>query len=122
MAARRGTAPGLGSPIAGLLDLLARRRLRQQPRRPRGPRLPPLRPPLEQISADLTRLAADLDHIERSDLPAKIARMRASGLAYDLVLIDACRALDVPLPGDAPLTPGGRLTAELELARAGLRW
>ena len=86
------------------------------------PGIPVWPPPLERLSADLTRLGADLDRIERSDLPAKAARLRASGLAYDLVLVDACRALEVPLPGEPPLRPGERLVAELELARAGLRW
>ena len=109
-----------------LLDACSRlaermRRGNGEPRR-RGPRVPPLRPPLETLSSDLTRLAADLDHIEASDLPAKIARIRATGLAYDLVLLDACRALDVSVPAEPPLTPRQRLAVELDLARCGLRW
>ena len=83
----------------------------------------PTHPPIERLGADLRRLAADLERIERSDLPAKVARMRATSLAYDGVLLSACRALEVPVPVPAPpLEPLDRLQAEAALAGQGLVW
>ncbi len=89
--------------------------------RPAVPR--PSRPPVERIAADLRRLSGYLDRLDRSREPAKIARMRAASWAYDDVLIEACRALEVPVDvGHAPLRPAERLFAEIELSRAGLVW
>ena len=79
-------------------------------------------PPLERHCADLRRLSQELDRLEASDLPAKGARLRAAGLAYDDVLLAACRALEVPAPARAPLAPLDRLETEAALARCGLLW
>jgi hypothetical protein len=83
----------------------------------------PRGPAIERLGADLHRLSAEICRIERSDAPAKVARMRAAALAYDDVLLEACRALDVPAPVPrAPLGPLERLEAEAALAREGLVW
>ena len=82
----------------------------------------PFRRPIERLTQDLRRLLTELDEIERSNPPAKVARLRAASLAYDGVLVAACRALEVDLPARPPLGPLERLEAEAELARHGLTW
>ena len=82
----------------------------------------PQGPPIERIGADLHRLSAEISRIESSDQPAKAARMRAVALAYDDVLVLACRTLDLEAPARPPLAPLERLEAEAALAREGLVW
>jgi len=61
--------------------------------------------PIQQVSADLVRLRAELESTEtRTDLPAKNLRLRALRAAYVDALYEACRRLDVSLP--AGLQPG----------------
>jgi len=69
------------------------------------------RPPVEQLAADLRRLDAAL-----RTLPRGTSRARQQGLlmAYDRVLTDAARALDVPHALDT-LPPG--LDRDLERVR-----
>jgi hypothetical protein len=63
----------------------------------RAPDPTPLGPPIEQIAANLRRLQAWLDIYDQPDpLPGKATKVTAAQLAYDCVLGDACRALDVP--------------------------
>ncbi len=78
--------------------------------------------PVQQIAADLRRLNAYLDEVERSDAPARAARLRAAVLAYDDVLLIACRTLEIPAPERAPLEPVTRLETEAALAQHGLVW
>ena len=89
--------------------------------RPRPVELP--RPPVEQLAADLRRLA----HAVR-DLPRGTSRARQRGLqmAYDDVLVAAARALAVPHALDT-LPPGldlelERIRVEGALEAAGLRF
>ena len=77
---------------------------------------------VEQIASDLRRLDAYLDELEHSDLPARAARLQATSLAYDDVLLIACRTLEVPAPDRAPLGPIARLETEAALAQRGLVW
>lgn len=49
-------------------------------------------------------------------------RLTAAALAYDYVLLSACRTLDVPQPQRLPLDPLERLVTEAELTRRGLTW
>ncbi len=77
---------------------------------------------VEQLAADLRRLAALLERTRRLDEPAMMERLRAAALAYDWVLLSACRTLDVPVPGTAPLDSMARLQAEAALAAQGLDW
>lgn len=77
---------------------------------------------VEQLAADLRRLAALLERTRRLDEPAMMERLRAAALAYDWVLLSACRTLDVPAPGTAPLDSMARLQAEAALAAQGLDW
>ena len=60
------------------------------------------RPPVEQLAADLRRLAAAVRHLPRG---TSRARQRGLQMAYDDVLIAAARALDVPHVLDT-LPPG----------------
>ena len=56
--------------------------------------------PIQQVRANLVRLRAELEATEtRSDLVAKNLRLRALRAAYVDALNDACKRLDVSLPG-----------------------
>src|SRR3990170_8010112 len=72
--------------------------------------------PVEQLAADLRRLAAHLEATYDTDEPAKMERLRAAALAYDWVLLSACRTLEVPLPPMPPLDAVSRLQTEAALA------
>ncbi len=67
---------------------------------------------VEQLAADLRRLAAELERCHVQDQPAKMARLTAAALAYDWVLLSAARTLDVPGAGAraaaAPRAAGDR--------------
>jgi hypothetical protein len=81
--------------------------------------------PVEQLAADLRRLAAYLETVYDTEQPAKMERVAAAALAYDWVLVSACRTLEVPEAATAsmpPLDPIERLTVEAALARHGLTW
>lgn len=87
--------------------------------------------PAQPTSAPLHRLASDLRRLEHEaerllDDPTVLARgqrLIALRHAFDLVLLDAARALEVPLPAQqAPFTREERFFATIELTRAGLRW
>jgi hypothetical protein len=86
------------------------------------PEVTPAAAPLQQLAADLHRLAVDIDRVEASDAPAKVARLRAVSLAYDDVLLIACRTLEVPAPERTPLRSVERLQTEAALAQQGLVW
>jgi hypothetical protein len=92
------------------------RRLRRQPE------LRPTGMPVQKLAADLTRLAAYFEQVDGSDAPAKAFRLRAAALAYDGVLLDAARTLQVPAPERPPLQPIERLQTEAALAQQGLVW
>lgn len=79
-------------------------------------------PSVEKIAADLHRINAYLDSIERSDAPARAARLKAAALAYDDVLLLACKTLEIPAPEGTPLEPVVRLQTEAALAQHGLVW
>lgn len=83
---------------------------------------PPPAPRLDHLAADLHRLARQLGEVERSDAPAKAARLRATAIAYDDVLLRACRTLEIESPGHTPLDPLERLETEAALAQQGLVW
>lgn len=77
---------------------------------------------VEQLAADLHRLANLLEQTYQTEQPAKMARLTAASLAYDYVLLDACRTLEIPTPQTAPLQAVDRLETEAALARSGLDW
>jgi hypothetical protein len=77
---------------------------------------------VEQLAADLRRLAAHLERAYVVDQPSKMERLTAAALAYDWVLLSACRTLDVTPPGEAPLASVERLEVEAALAARGLDW
>ena len=78
--------------------------------------------PVQKIAADLHRLNAYLEQLEHSDAPARAARLQAAVLAYDDVLLLACRTLEIPAPECTPLEPITRLETEAALAQHGLVW
>jgi len=90
-------------------------RLRPRPERPDTVSV-------ERLVADLRRLAALLEQTYATDQPAKMARLTAASLAYDYVLLAACRTLEIPTPQTAPLEAFERLETEAALARRGLDW
>lgn len=100
-----------------ILRIGARVRDRVAPRPPTADNMS-----VEQLAADLRRLAAHLERCYRVDQPAKMERLAAAALAYDWVLLSACRTLDVPVPGEAPLDAMDRLQTEAALAAQGLDW
>ncbi|MDQ1629250.1 MAG: hypothetical protein QOI54_2994 [Actinomycetota bacterium] len=91
------------------------RRLRRREVVPDGPAI-------ECLAADLHRLSLQLSRVERSNEIAKVFRLRATSLAYDDVLLCACRVLDVDTAAQAPLEPVERLQTEAVLAQRGLVW
>jgi hypothetical protein len=78
--------------------------------------------PVERLAADLHRLAGHLDSLEHSDQMHRATRLRAASLAYDDVLLSACRTLEVEVPDSTPLHPVERLQTEAALAQRGLVW
>ena len=77
--------------------------------------------PLEQVAADLRRLSAQLARVPAG---APMARRRGLQAAYDDVLVEAARLLEVPHALDA-VPPGRardveRLRVQTALATAGL--
>lgn len=82
----------------------------------------PVGPGLGRLRRDLTRLQRDYQALLRSDAPAKAARLRAVGLAYDDTLCACCVALEVEPPGRPPLDGAVRLQVEAALAQRGLDW
>lgn len=105
---------------AAVTDLVARgwRRVRRRGPLPSTP--PPV--PVEAFEADLRRLVAFIDQLHRSDAPALAARLQAALIAYDDVLLTACRALEIPAPDRAPLGSLCRLQTEADLVLHGLQW
>jgi len=100
----------------------AARLLREEVARHRPPT--PAQPPIERLAADLRRIASRLDAVAGAErMPGRALRLASISAAYDDTLLDACRALEVPLPRPrAPLSAAQRLQVEADLAGAGLRW
>jgi hypothetical protein len=104
--------------LADRLRLRLRRFRLFRRRRPEPEPLPPV-----LLGLELRRLGGELQRIDASDLPAKAMRLRACTAAYDYVLLECCRTVDVPVPATAtPLTRDQRFTAETALLEAGFSW
>jgi hypothetical protein len=90
----------------------------------------PCGPPIEDIAASLRRLQSWLDAYDHSrPIPGKATKVAAASLAYDQVLIEACRALDIPQALAATRgmdREAERMTMQVALEDAGLvlrqRW
>jgi len=99
---------------------------RQPPADPAGPQQKavgdPAGPSLQRLVDDLRRLEREYSRVERSDLPARAARLRALNLAYDDTLRACCHELGLPEPRERPLSSVVRLQTEAELAQHGLVW
>lgn len=84
----------------------------------------PTAPPLERLVADLRRLETEAERLlGDATVLARGQRLMAIRLAFDLVLMDAARALDVALPHErAPFTSDERFRVSIDLTAAGLVW
>lgn len=82
----------------------------------------PAEPSLERLVNDLRRLELEYRRVERSDLLARAARLRAVTIAYDDTLRACCRALQLPPPDQPPLSAVARLETEAALSQRGLSW
>jgi hypothetical protein len=92
-----------------------------EPLRRRRKQAAPVGRPIEQVAADLRRLGAQLARVPAG---APMARRRGLQAAYDDVLVEAARLLEVPHALDA-VPPGRsrdveRLRLQAALAEAGL--
>lgn len=92
---------------------------------PRTAKVPPgvsrPRRPLERLVADLQRLDAELMVLQGSQTYARHHHRESTQLAYDDVLLDCARVLEVR-PPPTPLSESSRRRLEIELQQAGLRW
>ena len=87
-------------------------------RRSRATPLPPI-----LLGMELRRLGGEIRRVEESNLPAKASRLAACATAYDHVLIEYCRSVDLPVPAErGPLTPSQRFEAESALICTGHDW
>jgi hypothetical protein len=86
------------------------------------PQPPPAVPNLQRLVDGLRRIEREYLRVERSDLPARAARLRALNLAYDDTLRACCHELGLPEPIERPLSGVVRLQTEAELAQHGLVW
>ena len=84
----------------------------------------PTSPPLQRLAADLRRLELEAERLlGDATVLARGQRLIAVRQAFDLVVLDAARALEVQLPVQrVPFTREQRFLATVELTRAGLRW
>ncbi len=86
-------------------------------------REPPEPMPTVLLGLELRRLGELARRVDEGDQPAKAARLEACRWAYDHVLLEYCRTVDVPLPREGlPLTERQRLEAETALIAAGQEW
>jgi hypothetical protein len=84
--------PTARRPLHTRLGETIRRRWRRV--RPAPPE--PIGQPIENIAASLRRLQSWLDtYADPRPIPGKATKLMAAASAYDQVLIDACRALEV---------------------------
>lgn len=105
----------LPSPVAPFARRLETFRARRRPA--------PEDMPVALLGLELRRLGGELQRIDASDLPAKAMRLRACTAAYDYVLLECCRTLEVPVPATrTPLTQSERFNAESSLLAAGFSW
>jgi hypothetical protein len=108
-----GEPPRLLRPLVAWLvarPVLRRRRVSQ-----------PLPPVL--LGLELRRLGGEIIRVEEGNQPAKASRLTACSWAYDHVLIEYCRSLDIPVPSErSPLTARQRFDAEAALLGAGHEW
>jgi hypothetical protein len=73
------------------------------------------------IQNRLTRLAGEIYRLEQDGGRwARAHHLSAAQAAYDKLLVDACRLLDVPVPEATPAVR--RLLAESELRSRGWTW
>lgn len=75
------------------------------------------------LGLELARMAEHVRQVEEGDQPWKAERLAASTLAYDLVLRDYCRSVDLPVPeGHGMLSRRERFEMESALITHGHDW
>ncbi|MBD0293342.1 MAG: hypothetical protein ICV70_07190 [Jiangellaceae bacterium] len=75
------------------------------------------------VQSRLSRLAGEINRLEEESRSGRWARahhLTAAQAAYDDVLVEACRLLDVPVPDATPAVR--RVLAESELRSRGWSW
>ena len=99
--------------LSALLAVIAGVR-RREPEQP----LPPV-----LLGLELARIAEHVRRVEAGDQPSKAERLAAVTLAYDLVLRDYCRSVDLPVPeGHGSLSRSQRFEMESALLTQGHDW
>jgi hypothetical protein len=82
-----------------------------------------VRPPIEQICADLHRINGEIAKVLADPrLPARYHRLLAASWAYDAALADACRAVGIEPPPQIRLDHIERLETEAVLTAHGVKW
>ena len=101
-------------------DLVDRMR-RSMTGRPERAALDPFR--TLELQARLSRLAREMDALDRSHSPPRFAlrhHAQAATRAYDQTLAEACALAELPVPSGN--RPSDRLLAEASLLQAGWTW
>jgi len=107
-----------GQPPRLLRPAVARAEAWRAARRPRPEPIPPV-----LLALDLSRLADHVRLVDESNHPNKAERLMAARLAYDHVLRDYCRAVDIPVPQAVRgLSSEQRFDMESALIGAGHDW
>ncbi len=107
-----------GRPPKPLRPLVAWFEARAERRRPVPEPLPPV-----LLGLELRRMGEAMRQVEAGDQPSKAERLAVCRLAYDQVLRDYCRSVEIPVPpGNGGLTPEQRFTMESELISEGYDW
>lgn len=89
---------------------------------PRRRRVPEPLPPV-LLGLELRRMGEAVRRVESGDQPSKAERLAVCRLAYDQVLRDYCRSVDIPVPpGNRGLSPKQRMDLETALISAGYDW
>lgn len=79
--------------------------------------------PLVLLSLELARLAEGVQRAAASNQPHQAARLAAAQAAYDQVLLEICRLVDLPTPTSlTPLHHSIRLEIESQLVSSGVEW
>jgi hypothetical protein len=109
---------GGGDPPRLLRPLATRVTAWRDRRRPRPTDLPAV-----LLTLELHRLEEEIRRVEAGDAPHRAARLRAVVAAYDQLLLQLCRTVEIETPeGRPPLHSGQRLALEAELVAAGHDW
>lgn len=107
-----------GRPPARLSTAIEWVTARVRRRRPAPEPLPPV-----LLGLELRRMIEAYRRVDEGDQPSKAERLAVCRLAYDQVLRDYCRSVDIEVPpGHGALSPEQRFALETALISAGYDW